>query len=235
MSNLINVYCDESGHLEKSEESVMVLGAVWCPQNKAREIAKDLRQLKINNGLSSSWESKWTKVSPRKQEYYLEVIDYFFKSRELQFRGIVVPDKSVLNHDDFGQTHDDWYYKMYFTLLTRVIDPEKRFRVYLDVKDTRSSEKTEKLHEVLSNAKYDFDRHIVERIQVVRSHEVEQIQLADLLIGAIAYANRELNTSEGKKGVVQRVRDLSGYSLVRTTLLKEKKFNLLVWEPAPGE
>ena len=37
--------------------------------------------------------------------------------------------------------------------------------------------KVTKLHEVLANSLYDFSRQIIERVQLVRSHEVELMQL----------------------------------------------------------
>lgn len=39
MSETFNLYCDESCHLENDHQKVMVLGAVWCPLEKAGEIA----------------------------------------------------------------------------------------------------------------------------------------------------------------------------------------------------
>ena len=62
---------------------------------------------------------------------------------------------------------------MYFDLLKVIIDPHEQYRIYIDIKDTRGGKKVEKLHEVSSNAQYDFARTIIERIQLVRSHEVE--------------------------------------------------------------
>ena len=38
MSQPYNVYCDESCHLEHDRQSIMVLGAVWCPLEKTRAI-----------------------------------------------------------------------------------------------------------------------------------------------------------------------------------------------------
>jgi hypothetical protein len=55
-----------------------------------------------------------------------------------------------------------------------------RYRIYLDVKDARGGPKTRKLHEVLANSLYDFDRQCIERVQLVRSHESELLQIADL-------------------------------------------------------
>ena len=56
----------------------------------------------------------------------------------------------------------------------------------------------EHLHEIICNNMYDFRHEIVERMQLVRSHEVELLQLADLLIGAVAYANRGLREQPGE-------------------------------------
>ena len=62
-----NIYCDESCHLEKDGINVMVLGAVWCPQSKIREINQRIRQIKSRNGVSEYAELKWVKISPAKR------------------------------------------------------------------------------------------------------------------------------------------------------------------------
>ena len=121
---------------------------------------------------------------------------------------------------------------MYFSMLKGILEPDSRYRIYLDIKDTRSAPKVAKLHQVLTNTVYDFSQRIVERLQPVRSHEAEILQLADLLIGAVTYANRELASSPAKQALVQRIRDRSGYSLLRSTLVREQKFNILVWHAA---
>ncbi len=226
----INIYCDESGHLERDQVPVMVLGALWCEKDKAHEIAKRLREIKAQHGLSPQFEAKWTKISPAKQDFYLALLDYFFDDDDLHFRAVVIPDKTKLDHARFGQDHDTWYYKMYFELLRFLIDPEAEHFIYLDVKDTRGGTKTAKLHEVLCNDAYDFNREIIKPIQQVRSHQVEQIQLADLLIGAISYANRSLSSNSAKSAFVERMRERSGHILTKSTLLREQKVNIFAWE-----
>lgn len=94
MSQVYNVYCDESCHLEHDQQQVMVLGAVWCPLEKAREIAARLREIKFRHDLSPDLEVKWTKVSPAKLQFYLAVMDYFFDDDDLHFRALIIPDKS---------------------------------------------------------------------------------------------------------------------------------------------
>ena len=230
MSVTYNIYCDESCHLEHDHQSVMVLGAVWCQLEESRKIARRIREIKASHGLSPKFESKWTKVSPAQQTFYLELLDYFFDDDDLHFRALIVPDKTRLQHQLYGQDHDTWYYKMYFDMLKVILDPEARYRIYLDIKDTRSSTKVAKLHDVLCNNMYDFERQIIERVQSVRSHEVELIQLADLLVGIISYINRGLASSAAKLALVDRMRIRSGYSLTKTNLLRESKVNLFVWE-----
>lgn len=231
MSDHFNVYCDESCHLENDGQKAMVLGAVWCPSEAARKAAVRLRAIKARHRLRPGFEVKWTKVSPSFRDFYLEIVDDFFSCPDLHFRALIVPDKRLLDHSSFAQTHDDWYYKMYFSLLKGIIDTSGRYRIYLDIKDTRSAEKVERLHEILANAHYDFSREIVERIQTVRSHEVELLQVADLLIGTVSYANRGLSGNAGKEAVVARMRERSGKTLTGTTLLRESKVNLFRWAP----
>lgn len=229
MGTTYNIYCDESCHLQNDGQNVMVLGAVWCPLEVTHKIAEEIRQIKTLHGLPNKFEIKWTKVSPAKKQFYLDLIDYFFNDEDLCFRALVIPDKSKLRHEDFYQTHDEWYYKMYFSLLKVILDPKCRYRVYLDIKDTRSMLKIRKLHDVLCSSFYDFDRNIIERIQPVHSYEVEQIQLADLLIGCIGYANRNLTTSPAKNLLIKQLKQRSGYNLTQKTLLREKKCNLFFW------
>jgi hypothetical protein len=233
MKQVINLYCDESCHLERDQQPVMVLGAIWCPAEKAREIAVRVREIKATHGLAPNFEIKWTKVSPAKQAFYLAVLDYFFDDDDLHFRAWVA-HKAGLRHADFGQSHDDWYYKMMFGLLEPLLSPDACSRLYLDKKDTRSAQKVAKLHEVLCSNLYDFDRQIVERVQVVESHAVEQLQLADLLLGAVSYVNRGLTGNAGKEALVARIRKRTGYTLLRPTLLREAKFNVFLWRGQSG-
>ena len=161
----------------------------------------------------------------------MHIIGQFFDDDDLHFRALIVPEKTKLNHIYFKQTYDEWYYKMYFDLLKVIIEPTMRYRIYIDYKDTWANKKINKLHEILANEKYDFSRQIIERIQPVRSHEVILIQITDLLTGLISYINRGLSSNLAKKQLVERMIQRSGYSLTRTTLLRENKVNIFMWHP----
>jgi hypothetical protein len=229
MPQSYNIYCDESCHLEHDHLGVLVLGAVWCPADKVREVMTRIKEIKARHAVAAGTEVKWVKVSPAKLALYLELVDYFFDDDDLRFRALIVPDKSKLDHPAFQQEHDDWYFKMYFDMIKVLLGPKNEYRIFLDIKDTRSSAKVAKLHDVLCNNLYDFHREILKQIQTVRSHEVQLLQLCDILLGAVGYANRELHTSLAKVKLVERIRQRSGYTLRRTTLYGESKFNLFAW------
>jgi len=60
MPQIINIYCDESCHLENDNQKVMVLGAIWCPYEKKDEIFERIREIKIKHRMSPKFEIKWT-------------------------------------------------------------------------------------------------------------------------------------------------------------------------------
>ena len=242
MKPTINIYCDESCHLQNDKEPVMVIGAVYCPIEKKEEIFERLYSFKLKHNLipknkkndnenRTYYELKWNKVSKSKIEYYKDVINYFFDDDDLQFRVLVVSNKTDIDYEKFNHTHDTFYYKMYFGMLKAILNPENSHHIYIDIKDTKSKEKVHKLEQVLRNDKYDYSKEIIKKVQQVRSHEVEILQLTDLLVGATAYVNRGLANSKAKNELINLIKHRSKYSLTKSTLLKERKFNVFIWEP----
>lgn len=235
MTNEINMYCDESCHIENDHQKTMVLGSVWASAEHTKLASARIKEIKTKHGIDSTQEVKWTKISPKNAQMYLDLVDYFFDNADLHFRGLVVPDKTILDHDSYGQTHNDWYYKMYFLLLTAVLAKENKYNIYMDIKDTLGGKRIAKLREVLASAKYDFERNVVNRTQLIRSHEVQLIQLADILIGALMYKHRGAYNSNAKKLIVQRIEQRSGFTLTKNTLLTEDKFNIFIWKQGQVE
>lgn len=230
MKQTYNIYCDESCHLPNDGKKSMAIGAVWCPEEKKDLIFRRLREIKVEHGLSKDFELKWNKVSPAKYAYYLDILNYFFDNSDLHFRVLVVPDKTKLNHEKYNQTHDEFYYKMYFEMLKIILKPDETYNIYIDIKDTKGQNKVDKLHEYLCNSKYDFRKENIRRVQQIRSHEVELVPLADFLIGAISYVWQGLSSSDAKLKLIKKIKERSGYSLIQNTLPSESKFNVFIWE-----
>lgn len=231
MNGLIHIFCDESCHLEHDHQSAMVLAAVSCPADKRKRIGRAIKMLKAQYGIPLSREIKWTQVSPSTLAFYKELISLFFDEGSLGFRGVVVPDKNVLDHARFDQSHDDFYYKMWWLLLTRMIDDQHSFRIFVDIKDSHSAEKLKRLHEVLCNAHYDFNNERIRTIEAVRSHDVILVQVADVLAGLLSHHFRRVGGSAARQELIKHVQVRSGLRLENSTPPGARKFNLFVWQP----
>ncbi len=231
MSDIYNIYCDESCHLANDGQSSMLLGCTWCKKESVKELSAELKRLK--NKYNSNGELKWTKVSKSREEFFEEIVKWFFINSEIHFRALVVPDKSILDHDQYNDgSHDTFYYKMYFSLLNKILSPTGSYNIYIDIKDTRSKFKVKALRDVLCNDKYDFTKQMISGIQHVRSHEIELLQLTDFLLGAVAYKNRTLSGSETKIKIVKKIEELHKREINYSTSLSESKFNIFVWRPS---
>lgn len=229
--NEYSIYCDESCHLEHDGQNVMVLGCIWCDDANRQEAYQRIRDIKEKYNIARYSELKWTKISNGNVGAYMDIIDYFFDNPALNFRCLVVPNKQSLDHKKYNQTHNEWYYKMYFEMLKAIISKRSSYSIYLDIKDTIGGTRVALLHEILSNNTYDFDKKIVKRLQLVRSHEIELLQLADILIGAVMAENRGMTTSPSKLGIINKVKKRSGLVLTKSTLPSERKMNIFVWSP----
>ncbi len=226
-----NIYSDESCHLEKDRSKVMGIGAIICPKTVAKELFVRIREIKIEHGLKRDFEIKWNKVSKRKIQFYKDLISLFFDKSEIGFRALIIPDKSILNHKERNQTHNEFYYKMYFEMLKVLLDPSNSYDIYLDMKDTQGGKRVKKLHEVICNSQYDFENKIIRHVEQVQGQQNEIVQLCDLLIGAVVYANRGLQESATKMELIKIIQKKSGYTLNQTTLFREYKMNVFIWSP----
>ena len=60
------------------------------------------------------------------------------------------------------------------------------------------------------------------------------LKIPTVIIGAIGYENRifpeGFARSSAKQEVIDLIKERSGYTLKKTTLLREEKINLLSWE-----
>ncbi len=229
MNDIFNIYCDESCHLQNDKQPVMLLGCVWCPSAEVKRLAAELRDIKKRH--NAAGELKWTKVSQARHDFYLELTSWFLAEAPLHFRALVVQNKQALNHEYFNQRHDDFYYKMYFSLLSKILSPDRQYNIYLDIKDTRSRRKIRKLSEVLCNDKFDFTSQMIRHIQNIHSKESDLMQLTDFLLGAVSYRHRGLSGNAAKEAVIKHLEESLERDLLQSTPLREEKFNLFLFTP----
>lgn len=224
----VNVYCDESCHLENDNIKVMAIGGIYLPESSVPKINRDINNIKSKHNVPRFREIKWTKVSVALIDYYTDLVNYFFENELLSFRAVVIPDKTRLNHAEYNQTFDEFYYKMYYLTLVKILGVDSNIKIYIDIKDTNGQYKVEKLQNILNSRARDNNK--VTRIQQIRSHESTILQLADLLIGALTYINRGLDTSEAKSKICNLIIEKTRQCLTKSSNFSERKFNIFCFD-----
>jgi hypothetical protein len=229
--NKFKIFCDESCHLDlqKDLSNVMVLGALSCPEEKVEHLTRAIKYLRHKHQYYT--ELKWTKLIAKQFNFYREVLDLFLNSEDVLFKATVVVNKKYLNHDEFNHgSHNNFYYKMFFYALRDFIHPGGSYKIYLDYMDTQGRDKARKLIDVLENSNHGT---INAKAYIIRSHESQLIQLCDLLIGALSYANREdiERKSAIKNELVSYLEQRLCRQLTVGTPPWEEKFNIFRFSP----
>ncbi len=217
MNKTYNFYCDESTHIERDGHPFMILSFVSTAYHQLRLHNEAIRAIKRRNYFKG--ELKWSRLSKSQFKCYKEIVEYFFAA-DLKFRAIII-DKSRLKHEQFNQTHQDFYDKMYFQLLSHKLTPNDTYNIYIDIKDSYSYLKARNLKTYLER-----DYKNIRTLQVIRSYESELMQLADVLMGAINYKLRELNRVKAKNFIVELIENKCGRPFTFPTRKSEDKFNL---------
>lgn len=220
MSKTFNIYCDESCHIENDHKKFMFLGSVSSAYNQVKLHTANINELKKKHHFYA--EIKWSKVSKSKLRFYLDLVDYFFAT-DLQFRTVGV-EKAKINNEAFNQDYDDFYYKMYYYLLNHNLNSLYKYNVYLDIKDTLSAYKVNKLKDIL-NTKFGVFRNV----QNIRSHESIIMQMADFLMGAISYLHNDENQqNKAKVQIIKKIQQHCNEDLSKTNY--SNKMNLFFIE-----
>jgi hypothetical protein len=228
-----SIYIDESCHLQNDGCEVMCIGYTKLPYDLYLNIKSAIKTIKLNH--KAPTEIKWNKLSYSRINLYKDLIDFFFDS-EIDFRCVLIKNKSRLDHDQFNQGDpNNFYYKTVYLLLNKGQNPviDHQYDVKLDIKDTRGRDRLKKIKEVFNNQFKGASPFI--SFQHIHSHESELLQLTDLFIGAITYKSRlkELKgvQSNVKLEIIKYLEDKSGYQLDEGTEPWETKFNIFDFQP----
>ena len=221
---VIHFYCDESCHLPADREPNMLLGLLTCQAEQIAASHAALRAIAANSGLEPHFEAKWTKLSPARLAHYLALLNWFFAPEQetLSFRALVLPDKTRL----YAALPDTARDHLYYQLLRNAVEPENRYRIFLDTKDTRGAQRITNLTDLLQIDAGDGTQtaKAIRDIQLVRSHEIGLLQLTDLFLGAIAYARRGSQSSPAKLAFIRALEEKIGSPLTADTPPGSSKF-----------
>ncbi len=214
-----NYYCDESCHLQKDGKRFMVLGYIAAPLHKIEQMKGELKSLRVK--YKNTLEVKWTYLNEWNYPFYAKLVDWFFKKGGIRFRAIIV-DKSRYIADKCDHDYNKFYYLMYYQLLFHTLDPVRAEIIFNIQINIIMPNRTEKLKDILN-----VRMEIIEKIQHVRSHELDLLQLCDLFIGAIAYnLNQTEKASEAKVRFIEKLKIRTRTDLESTTSKRISKFNL---------
>lgn len=213
------MYCDESCHLENDNKQYMILGYISIPYNKIKRAKRDIKALRLKH--KNTLEVKWSNLNEWNYLFYADLVDYFFDRSYICFRSIIV-DKKKYIASMCDNDYDKFYYKMYYQLIYHKIDVGSEYNIFIDIKDTLSTHRISTLKEILN-----VKMGVIKNIQHIRSHEVDLLQVCDLLIGATSYRMNEANKKAiPKLKLIQKIEDNLAWRIDEQTPPYEKKFNV---------
>lgn len=217
------VYCDESC-LEvlsrKDSHLYMGIGSIWMPAGLRGIFKKEIKSIK--NRYEVFGELKWKKVSPAYLNLYEEIIHYFFNSKYLRFRVILVKGDKVDNVKFNNNDAELSFYKFYYQLLKNWILDFNNYHVFVDLKENRNKGRLNDLEKILDYSNLFSD---VQRVQGVPSEQSLGIQLSDVLTGLVTAKFNQATESYAKLKLISLVEEYLGGEIVPTSK-SEEKFNV---------
>ncbi|WP_288656924.1 DUF3800 domain-containing protein [Pantoea sp. UBA6567] len=236
-----HVACDESGI---DGQRFYGFGSLWMKYQRRGDFARIVRDLRDKHGFYE--EIKWQKAhSKRYAEFYIELIDLFFKVPWLAFHCIVI-EKSMVNkryhNGDYDIARRKHFTKLLTTKISSVISahPEREsyFRIEVDPIASRYKKADEEFNVIANNIlKNKFGRpEIIASVVTKDSKSSENIQIADFFLGAVMCAYQGKASSEAKIAISNKVASYLGWdNLQNDTWHTERKFNIwYFYDPTRG-
>ncbi len=215
------VYCDEScweALFDKSSHEFFVIGGIWIPADKRKEVKEGIKALKQKYHLFG--EMKWNKVTPVTLDMYKELIQLFSKDDCVRYRAICIEAAHVDNMTYNEGSGELGFYKFYFQLLSHWLHQGDEYQVFLDYKTNEYTNRLSELKRILNIASLAQ----VSQVQALPSQQSLIIQLADVLTGVVA-ASFNKSLQGAKLELCQEVQKHLGH-VIRATRMDEKKFNI---------
>lgn len=179
-------FMDETGLLHSSKTDRIFGLGILISQNP-RELHRAIIILK--NKRRYHREFKLSDVTSQNLRVYLELIDVFFSCTNNRFHCLVV-DKHMYNFN-INQKYHTAYNKLAAKLISGSIDYKKsKASEYLTVlADDVSTSKDDRFEKIIREAiKKKHRRNALFGICRIESHAVSEIQMADVLLGLVAYS-----------------------------------------------
>ncbi|MCI0476343.1 MAG: DUF3800 domain-containing protein [Anaerolineales bacterium] len=224
-----NIYCDEASI---HDAHYMLIGGLWLPQDKESLVRQAIRDVREKHHLRR--EMKWTKVSATTLSCYKDFVDVLFTEPSLTFKCIVI-DTHLLDYKTYHKGDEELgFYKFYYQLVSRNLIPGNLYWLYTDERQNRKGSRLTVLN-LTVNRWWKKKNNVapLRTIEPRRSHDEDLIQVADVLLGAFAYAWNERAESLAKLALVEHIARRLGWTTLRlATRPAAPKVNVWKWQPA---
>ena len=114
-------------------------------------------------------------------------------------------------------------------MLKYIIIPDNVYNIYPDIKDTHSYYSHQIMLNFLRIKMSDTNKKTIKKVQPIRSYEAPILQINDILIGALSYYYRNLNTNESKLKIIDKIKELYSGNLDKSSYYNNTKFNIFMW------
>jgi hypothetical protein len=216
------LYLDETGLLHRAEDKFFGIGLVGSPNiNKLHK-----RLIKYRQRHKFYYEFKFTGINSSNVLYYKGVIDEFFEEPETVFMCSIY-DKKELRVRNHEKAYNSFCGKLIAKYVKGCSDSFTNYATVLaDDVSTSKDDNFEK--EVRAKVKSQVRRNALGTIVRMESHAVTEIQLCDILLGAVAYSykidNKLIKINRNKLEVVKHLQKKLRVPVISAELdMKTKK------------
>lgn len=219
------IYTDESGmHGSKC----YAFGSLWIPWERRGDLWRELNEIRDRHKFDS--EIKWSKAG-NNPGFACAVVDWFFERKWMMFHGLIVPRDLV---DMQHHANKDEAQRKHFTMLIQnkiqrfAKTGGKVYRLRVDNLPWRYEKSDEVVHKVANaQLKQQLGTPLIHDVTMCDSKKTPGIQIADLLLGAVASASQGDVSSSRKLRIRQRIAKHLGWKdLDHDTEPTETKFNI---------
>jgi len=224
------VYCDESRQelfTGKSRDGFVVIGGLWLESARRQHLKARIGELRERHQVRG--EFKWQKVSPARQSFYLDLVELFFRE-PIRFRAIVLAAQEMDAVRFHAADNELMFYKFYYQMLHQWILGQNTYRIFVDVRTNRVRGRVRTLEQVLRNANLTAE---IACVQALPSGELDIMQLADVLVGAVGFAFNDGGRSAAKRAVVSRIEQYLEHP-IQPTSRAEQEFNIFRFRSEGG-
>lgn len=220
------VYCDETRPdlftSANPNGRYLMIGSLWLPADMRDTAKSRIAELRTKHNVFG--EIKWRKISPSKQDFYIELIDLFMSfGLDMRFRCVAV-DRTEVNMGRLNGDAELGFYKFYYQAIHHWILDHNEYSVFCDLKQNRDRSRLSTLKTVLGHANRTSE---IGAVQSLPSPEVVLLQLCDVLLGAIsARMNENQIDGAGKALVVEHLERRLDRHRLGPTAAAERKFNV---------